>query len=101
MSDNANEQLTLSQVEQLGRLLIPAFREAMRPELQAVSETLQKTIETAGAKADKRIDEVHEELRELAGRVNEIEKFKIKAMTLWGAASVIASLGVTVLLKLV
>ena len=74
--------LTADQIEQLGRLLLPTFQQAIRSELHALRNDLNGTLSRQSAELQERIDALEE-------RVDALERVKLRVLAAW--AGVVAA----------
>jgi hypothetical protein len=108
--DNASNQLSINEVEQLSRVLIPLVMQGLRPEFHNLRESISASIAahvdgigTQIDKLDSRVGNLESpgnvRLKELEARVTGLEAFKWKLLGAMGGAGLLGGGGVAALLK--
>lgn len=80
----AHDELTPNQIEQLGRILQPAFRLAVREELHAIRNDFTAALSTQTSRLEQTMHETTERVQAVEKRVAGLEGFRLKVLLIWG-----------------
>lgn len=83
----SQDELTATQIEQIGRILIPAVQVALRDEFQKLRDDFNEAL--LGQKVDyrERIDALTQRLESVELRLVPLEQTRSKAVSMWATAT--------------
>lgn len=79
-----DRELSASQIEQVGRLLIPVFKESIREDLEEIATKCGTAVTQA-------MDTANTQLKDHETRIKKVESNQIKAMAGWAAIVFLAT----------
>jgi hypothetical protein len=81
--------LTLDQVEQVGRMLTPAIAQALRPEFHKLREDVTATMLRQKEETDDQVAALHAAVQAHGNRIGALENFRWRLWGMWTGASAV------------